>query len=341
MAVLHLDRCRGIPDVTPPARRVAFTLVEVLVVITIVGILLTLLAPAVQSARAAARRVQCQNNLRQLALAAHNYHAARQRFPAGFEQRTFDRAPVYRGTSVFAYLLPFLEQGNIVTNWNDDDPLLNTKGGSAAPTAAVLSVLLCPDDPIPENPVTRGSWVQGLTSYGGNGGTVTFPPNRATTDGVFHTTGPASEPVANQVPVRIDVIHDGASQTLLFGERNHADRAYESFVAAGWVEALSSWGWWGPVAGRKSIGHVTLGAEAPLNFNLPFFKDEKAGTDPPSGGKFQRDVQLRLSAMGSGHRGGVNVAMCDGSTKFLSQQISTDVFRSLATRNGKDSALGP
>ena len=95
--------------------RLAFTLVELLVVIAIIGILIALLLPAVQAAREAARRMQCSNNLKQVGLAAHNYHTAHRTFPPGLNQFKFSAAPRFRGTSLFAFLLSYLEQGNILS----------------------------------------------------------------------------------------------------------------------------------------------------------------------------------------------------------------------------------
>ena len=107
------------------SRRAAFTLVELLVVIAIVGILMSVLLSAVQAMRAAARRLECQNNIRQLALATRNHHDAFSRFPAGFEQRAFADAPTFRGRPLFAQLLMFLEQGHRLNGWDESDPLNN------------------------------------------------------------------------------------------------------------------------------------------------------------------------------------------------------------------------
>src|SRR4029079_5326021 len=95
------------------AVRRAFTLVELLVVIAIIGVLVALLLPAVQAAREAARRMQCLNHERQLALAAHNFHDQNKNFPAGVYQLSFAAAPKFRGITLYVRLLPFLEQANL------------------------------------------------------------------------------------------------------------------------------------------------------------------------------------------------------------------------------------
>ena len=124
--------------------------------IAIIGVLVALLLPAVQAARDAARRMQCASHVRQLALAAHNFHDVHGRFPPGVNQLKFTAAPQFRGVSVFVKLLPYLEQSNLAQNWDENDPLTNTAGGAAAKTAQKIKVLLCPADVIPQNPVASG-----------------------------------------------------------------------------------------------------------------------------------------------------------------------------------------
>src|SRR5947199_571067 len=150
-------------------RRHGFTLIELLVVIAIIAILIALLVPAVQKVRESAARIQCTNNLKQLALAAYNYHGDNKAFPPGVYQMGFAAAPKFRGVTLFVYLLPYLEQDNLARGWDMTDPLNNTAGGASSRTATVLKNLLCPSDVIPQNPIDSGSgrWY-GVGSYGGN-----------------------------------------------------------------------------------------------------------------------------------------------------------------------------
>ncbi len=175
-------------------RRSAFTLVELLVVIAIIGVLVALLLPAVQAARAAGHRAQCSSNLRQLGLAAHLYHDTHNKFPPGVYQMSFSGAPRFRGLTLFVHLLPYLEQRNLAQSWDRVNPLTNTAGGFKSNTATVLPTLICPADVILENPVDSGSgrWY-GLTSYGGNGGSRSYDPQFATNDGIFFVIGPGSQ----------------------------------------------------------------------------------------------------------------------------------------------------
>jgi prepilin-type N-terminal cleavage/methylation domain-containing protein/prepilin-type processing-associated H-X9-DG protein len=320
-------------------RRKAFTIVELLVVIAIMGIFASLLLPAVQVAREAARRLSCQTNLKQLALAAANHHSAHDAFPPGVRQHFFSLPPAHRGSSVFVFLLPYLEQGELFAEWGFDDPLENTAGGSQSRTATVLAALICPSDVLPSNPITtEQGWVYALTSYGGNGGTRSFDPEFAAVDGMFHTTGPASEPQRNQRPVRLDDVTDGTSHTFLFGERNHGDPNFDSFADAGWTDRLSNWGWWAPSGGRKSIAHVTMSTYAPLNYNLPFNYAACLSAAAPvtSPAEFQDYAELRINAWGSNHPGGANFVFVDGSVRFVADKIPQIALQALATRSGAD-----
>ena len=204
--------------------------------IAILGVLMALILPAVQGAREAGRRTQCVNQLRQLGIAANSYASTTRFLPPGVNQWFFNSSVTFRGIPLFVCLLPYMEEDALFAAWHNDDPMLNANQGSSSNTAVVLPKLVCPSDEIVQNPIvfTGQNWTYALTSYGGNGGTRSYFPPSSTTDGVFHTTGPASEPTPNQTAVRPDDIRDGLSQTLLFGERSHHDPNYKSFNDAGW-----------------------------------------------------------------------------------------------------------
>jgi len=162
------------------SERRGFTLVELLVVIAIIGILVALLLPAVQSARGAARRAQCINHLKQIALAAHNYEASNRTFPTGARPSVTVGGVPTMGTNVWVELLRYFEQNNLYEKWDQNDNRNNVAGGSAATQAQVISILLCPSDRLPEPvwellpaiyPVPPWSCgFYGMTSYGGNAG---------------------------------------------------------------------------------------------------------------------------------------------------------------------------
>lgn len=328
-----------------------FTLVELLVVIAIIGILIALLLPAVQAAREAARRTQCSNQLKQLGVATHNYLDARKEFPPGQYQMSKHPvtgavfpSPRYRGISVFVHLLPYLEQDQLHDQWDYNDPLTNTAGAESALAAKVIPNLICPSDQIPKNPIGPGSsnrWY-GITSYGGNGGRRSYssgmPPMASNTvDGIFHSVGPGSDPVANQKVVLVADVLDGTSNTLLFGERSHYDPNYDTYATASPAKAaepMGEWGWWAPSGGRLAVGDVTLSAFAPINFRIKL--PDGAPGAPANLGVLE---DQRVCAFGSSHPGGANLTLADGSGRFFSQAVSMTILERFCTRRGGE-ALG-
>src|SRR5437667_8538304 len=126
--------------------RRAFTLIELLVVIAIIAVLIALLLPAVQRVREAAARTQCRNNLKQIGVAFHNYHGARNCFPPGFTSKTksVDGPSLGPGWGWGAYLLPYLEQDNLFRQIDLTKDIANA--ANAKPRLTSLSVFLCPSD---------------------------------------------------------------------------------------------------------------------------------------------------------------------------------------------------
>ncbi|WP_169972746.1 DUF1559 domain-containing protein [Tautonia rosea] len=182
-----------------PVRGGGFTLIELLVVIAIIGVLIALLLPAVQSAREAARRSQCLNNLRQMGIAFHGYHDAHRTFPPGGWLR--GSTSTLRWIAWSALLLPHAEQESLYESLNIDLPYndpTNTTGG-----ATVLSVYLCPSSLRPE-PRVEG---RGGCDYGGiYGERITSPNNPPKGTMLYDRTVP------------IAMIRDGTSTTLLISE---------------------------------------------------------------------------------------------------------------------------
>jgi prepilin-type N-terminal cleavage/methylation domain-containing protein/prepilin-type processing-associated H-X9-DG protein len=313
--------------------RRGFTLIELLVVIAIIAVLLGLLLPAVQKVRGAAARVQCLNNLKQIALAAHHYHDDHERFPVGV------RLPVYvgdrptGGTTLWVELLPYFEQDNLQKKWDYYDNRNNVAGGRDATQAQVIKILLCPSDPLPDPVVQVANaltppWAwgfYGMSSYGGNagkrsvhtGGAPAFP--RMTRDGIFYINS----------CVRFADITDGSSNTFLFGERYHRDPEYDLRQPVVWPGAVSmaQWGRWGFVGTPGAVGNVALHTAAPINYRVP------------PGGDFST-VENRAAAFGSGHPGGANFAFADGSVRFVSDSIPLAMLRALSTRAGGEVVSG-
>lgn len=329
-----------------------FTLVELLVVIAITGILIALLLPAVQMAREAARRTQCSNHLKQIALAAHNYHDAVRSFPPAMLLSQYDSGKNrYRGASLFVLLLPYLEQGNLHDQWDFSNPNANFTGGEDS-RAARGPDLLCPSEPESESPLhysgrltgsSQDRWIK-VTSYGGNAGTRSYHPASGflATDGVFFMAGPGSLPKPNQQPVRLADIVDGTSNTLLFGERSRWAPNYNTFAEQGWDWSFRYYGNWAATS-SSGVAHVSLSSYSPVNYQLPFDYQHRTGLVPPAGSSadFKYYIDLRVCAYGSNHPGGANVAMADGSVCFLAETIPLITLRALSTRQGGETESMP
>jgi prepilin-type N-terminal cleavage/methylation domain-containing protein/prepilin-type processing-associated H-X9-DG protein len=301
-----------------------FTLIELLVVISIIGILTALLIPAVQSAREAGRRMQCANQMRQLALAAQNYHIAMNVFPPGVDRNTS------KHSSLFVFMLPYMENTGFYKQW------IAPNANRDFLASTVLSELVCPDDPIPVNPVKHGSTSYGLTSYGGCGGTRSFRYDSLDlkADGIFFETGQYSRPAAYQKPVQIKDITDGTSHTLMFGERSHLDRIFDSFALQGWEQTLGEYGFWTGSCGRYALADVTLSSFAPINYQ--FSMASNSGTDDNQQTSFRYHADMRLCAFGSRHPNGANFMYADGSGNYLTNDIDLNLLRALSTRAGKE-----
>ncbi|MGQ0633400.1 MAG: DUF1559 family PulG-like putative transporter [Planctomycetaceae bacterium] len=300
--------------------RCGFTLIELLVVIAIIGVLVSLLLPAVQQAREAARRTQCKNNLKQIALAMHNYHDAHLVFPSGMLNWPTppgqQRPPQFRAVSLYALLLPQIDQGPLASAWDYSDPRNNVTSGR---TAVVLPVLICPTDFLP-NPVIRvvpnfnpAGDLYALTSYGGIGGVQSYHPDRATLDGIFFRNS----------AIRMRDVADGLSQTLCFGERYHRDDNYDA--NAGTFTRMGGYGYWSPTSGLPGIGDVTLGSLVSINYLHPAAQPVTASFE-----------DRRVTAFGSGHGGGAQFALADGSARFVTQSVNLGVLQRLSTRAGSE-----
>jgi prepilin-type N-terminal cleavage/methylation domain-containing protein/prepilin-type processing-associated H-X9-DG protein len=319
----------------------AFTLIELLVVIAIIAVLVGLLLPAVQKVREAASRMSCQNNLKQIALAAHNYHDANGRLPSGYQPDpalgltplpnwggvgtpgflTTPWGDKARNDNVFVSLLSYIEQDNITKLWTFTPAGGQNNGGTMAndpahPSTFIIKTYLCPSQtPVSTFPLeTIAPQVWARTSYLANSGT------RGYAFDMFDSSGKPLPPLEDGVffgnsKVRLTDITDGTSNTLLFGERNYREPALNGLCN----QDLYDWGAWGACTGVIwDMGDTTGSSWVPINTLCI--------------GTIQYDQ--RLNAFGSEHTGGANFAFADGSVHFLSDGTSLITLQQLSTRAG-------
>jgi prepilin-type N-terminal cleavage/methylation domain-containing protein len=278
-----------------------FTLVELLVVIAIIGILVALLLPAVQSARESARRISCSNNLKQIALAFHNYHDTYKYFPNSDAGGSITRA------SAFTAILAHLEQGNTYSLY--DFSLGNSDPVNLQAVSQRIEVYLCPAASfrrkVPISGCDANDRAPGTyavcTGSGDPWGSVAGTPHNGAI--VEHGSG---------ITAMQDIL-DGTSTTLLAGEAhwNLEDYLFTSTPCNGQIR-------WGFTYWSSPYPLATAFTTMP-----PF--------NPKSGGS------AVLSRFRSDHAAGVvNFNFCDGSSRFLSENIDQNLLNALATRNGKE-----
>lgn len=295
-----------------PCRK-AFTLVELLVVIAIIGVLVGLLLPAVQAARESARRTQCTNNLKQLGLAALNFHDAKGAFPPG---ATWGPNAQRSGMSFLVSLLPYTELGPLLQSMPDQT--YSTTFANREIGQSVNALFICPSDDgerIDEQAEGQNWRTSNYCGVMGGGIVeVQLMSNPATcghynSDGVFY---PESS-------VKIKDITDGTSNTLLLGERTYQLRlwtrgAYYNGSPTQFVCSASS----------KNIA-VPINA----NTNRYCYRSNESGTPCPR----PWSVEFNDLFFGSRHPGGAQFVFGDGSVQFLQDDIDFQAYRRLGTRN--------
>jgi prepilin-type N-terminal cleavage/methylation domain-containing protein/prepilin-type processing-associated H-X9-DG protein len=290
-----------------PRRRTAFTLIELLVVIAITAVLVGLLLPAVQKVREAANRIQCANNLKQIGLACHNYHAVRQCFPPGYVASAAypETTP---GWGWAAFLLPYLEQDNLFAQIDVSQPL-----EKSAAIRTALPVFLCPSDQVRATPfllsdATLSAVCSAAPScYAATVGNDESEADDPSGNGVFYRNS----------RTRIADITDGTSNTTMIGDR-------------AWTQTQGIW------AGAPNNAVVRAGLRNPW--------PSATATAPVLTLVHNNWINIRTDADGglddfsSNHPGGVNLLFADGAVRFL-HSITADEqerrdFWALGTRAG-------
>jgi prepilin-type N-terminal cleavage/methylation domain-containing protein/prepilin-type processing-associated H-X9-DG protein len=294
-------------------RRHAFTLIELLVVIAIIAILIGLLLPAVQKVREAAARLQCQNNLKQIGLACHNYHDARKVFPPGYVA-TASYPSTAPGWGWATFLLPYIEQDNLYRQLN-----LNAPVETQSAIQTLVPVYLCPSDQPPDAAfAVTDATLTTLTlaapsSYAATVGQDASEVDALTGDGIFYRNS----------RTRIADITDGTSNTVMVGDR-------------AWVQTKGIWA--GAPDGavtRPGAQNVWPNATGPSQALILVHNNWINITTDADGG---------LDDYSSNHTGGVNLVFADGSVHFLAS-ITVDgpvhrAFWAMGTRNGGEVIQG-
>ncbi len=312
-------------------RRAGFTLVELLVVIAIIGTLVGLLLPAVQSAREAARRISCTNNLKQVCLGFQNMHDTANALPAS----DYGVAGSFGTWQVG--ILPYLEETALYDAYQGYKSGVTTAGAAAqygntvnlTTTTSVIASLRCPSDAGGENGIAPNYSSRTKHNYVVNGGNTNrmqdFPGRGTPLNGVLFGGAPfirngRSPSNPNGKVVGFKDIKDGLSKTLM------ASETILGINKSSPVQAdLRGFTWWGP--GAVFHGYYQPNTSQPDSFqwasdcnNLP---NQGLPCVAPMG-----DVQL---AARSRHPGGVTVGMCDGSIRFVNDDISLANWRAMST----------
>ncbi len=290
--------------------RRGFTLIELLVVMAIISILIGLLLPAIQKIRESASLVQCQNNLKQIGVALHDFHQVRGHFPAGYVSAVAaDGSDLGPGWGWAAYLLPYLEQDNqfkrINFKANIGDPV------NAVPRTYVMPVFRCPSDDAPTTfTAAQTNVTVAFSDYVGMFGTPEITANPGAGNGVFYRNS----------RIRFLDMRDGTSTTILVGERH-------SYLA------FSTW-----------TGAVT-GAVVPPNHPSPLGPEGAAvlclgHTGSAAERHTPNNPTNHVDDFGSFHPQGSNFLFGDGSVRFVAQRVNPATWVALGTRAGGEEVSG-
>ena len=311
-----------------------FTLVELLVVIAIIGILIALLLPAVQAAREAARRTTCNNNVKQIGLAIHNYHDAFRIMPKASVMRTnpsMSASFTESGLAFTVTILAYLEQDGLYDRFNVDPASADSEYVATVPAAPAdnnkmlslnrLSAYQCPSavektstqgsEVISGTPVPVSHYIALMGPKGNNPGTgQPYPIQTGGNQGGYCLEGIMSP----LVDTRMSDILDGTTQTIMTGELS-------------WLGAAAYRVW------TRGCGHTaTSAAPSPVSdMSCGSVRNVLNGLNAVryNGSNNWNDV-----SMGSNHPGGANLGLGEGSCRFLNRSVSIGILLSISSRKG-------
>lgn len=314
------------------AARGGFTLVELLVVIAIIGVMVGLLLPAVQAARESARRMQCSNHLKQMALGAHNHQSTYGYLPGGgrdghpkFNWDCCD-SKVSHGFSWMYNLLPFVEQQALWELGPANDPETNVTHPTNTTNAiagTLPSIYNCPSK---RPPFQRNGFYR--ADYAGNAGQRSVAGASGANNGF---RGAVRQTDSESWKLTIEQIKDGSSNTIIYSEKAVNSKAYgsdggdnERWNNAGWDDCI------------YRSGAIKIGTgDALIEDGLTPIPDHHAPY-ADNGWKFDPSVKYgeRFGQwhqfFGSSHPAGLNVAMADGSVRFVAFNVDSLTFRRAA-----------
>ncbi|WP_165067635.1 DUF1559 family PulG-like putative transporter [Paludisphaera rhizosphaerae] len=345
--------------------RRAFTLIELLVVIAIIAVLIALLLPAVQSAREAARRAQCVNNLKQMGLALANAESATGAYIPGWGPY-YNEAVINAGTcgsrpNVLAQILPYIESASTYGAFNLEQCINLYGAGTANYTAQmqIVAAFQCPS----ENSNTKfagvgyANYVASLGATAGQRlGTAAAQESNTSRAGIFNITVDTSQPKVypqylRAVPVTVAAVSDGTSNTVVFSETLHSSAA---------ISGSDSSGILGGVPERSKL-NVYITSSTMDYQNAPictyggsgystriYYRHQQYYRGLIMTGYFTETLtpnsklwdcgdtsyQVAHQAARSNHSGGVNVGFADGSVRFVKDSISLPTWMALGTKAG-------
>jgi len=314
-------------------RNRGFTLIELLVVVAIIAILIGLLLPAIQKVREAAARLKCDNNLKQLGLAMHNYESSNGAFPQG-------RNGFPKVVSAQARLLAYVEQANL-QNLIDPEGTLAVGGQNDLAAQNRIGLLVCPSDP--SGGTVRGSVYFGTNYVACNGTGATYDAAGAVTG--FLKIGEGNGIFA-QIPVKIAHVTDGTSNTAAFSESLIGDGVAvlappTSDPKAARLVVLEVPGGNDPTPAECQAGNGTWNGkrgEQWINGHYGntlynhFYTPNQLGVWDCGNASHNKGI----TAARSYHAGGANLLLTDGSVRFVRDGVAPRTWTAIATRAGDE-----